>query len=92
MDPSLSATWPGGILLEVHCSSCRPERHLYIDPVSVGLRRRMPVPAVANNLGPQKIRLREHRAKDDLGEAGCAHALGCAASLGGSCSRPSHVR
>jgi hypothetical protein len=39
-----------GKLLEVHCSSCRPERHLYIDAGSLGLPKRMPVPEVASHL------------------------------------------
>jgi len=39
-----------GRLLEVHCSSCRPERHLYIDAGSLDLPKRMPVPEVANHL------------------------------------------
>src|SRR5262245_5647428 len=39
-----------GKLLEVHCSSCRPERHLYIDAGSLDLPKRMPVPDVANHL------------------------------------------
>src|SRR5262245_26436239 len=38
-----------GKLLEVHCSSCRPERHLYIDAGSLDLPKRMPVPEVANH-------------------------------------------
>lgn len=37
-------------LLEVHCSACRPARHLYIDAGCLGLPRRMPVPDVANHL------------------------------------------
>jgi len=39
-----------GRLLEIHCSSCRPARHLYIDAGSLDLPRRMPVPEVANHL------------------------------------------
>jgi hypothetical protein len=39
-----------GKLLEVYCSDCRPERHLYIDLLSLGLPRRMPVPEVADHL------------------------------------------
>ena len=39
-----------GKLLEVHCGNCRPERHLYIDPGSLDLPKRMPVPEVANHL------------------------------------------
>jgi hypothetical protein len=39
-----------GKLLEVHCGSCRPERHLYTDAASLGLPRRMPVPDVASHL------------------------------------------
>jgi len=38
-----------GKLLEVHCSSCRPARHLYID-ASLDLPKQMPVPEVANHL------------------------------------------
>jgi hypothetical protein len=37
-----------GKLLEVHCSSCRPARHLHIEAGS--LPKRMPVPEVANHL------------------------------------------
>jgi hypothetical protein len=39
-----------GKLLEVHCSSCRPARHLYIDASSLDLPKRLPVPEVANHL------------------------------------------
>jgi hypothetical protein len=39
-----------GKLLEVHCGSCRPERHLYINADSLDLPKRMPVPEVANHL------------------------------------------
>jgi hypothetical protein len=39
-----------GKLLQVHCSSCRPERHLCIDAGSLDLPKRMPVPEVANHL------------------------------------------
>jgi hypothetical protein len=35
-----------GKVLEIHCSNCRPERHLYIDARSLGLPKRMPVPEV----------------------------------------------
>ncbi len=37
-------------LLEVECSACRPSRHLYIEPLSLGLPKRLPVPEVANHL------------------------------------------
>ena len=33
-----------GKLLEVECSACRPSRHLYIEPQSLGLPKRLPVP------------------------------------------------
>src|SRR4051794_8813550 len=39
-----------GKLLEVHCGSCRPARHLYIDAGSLDLPKRLPVPEVANHL------------------------------------------
>jgi hypothetical protein len=39
-----------GTLLEVECSACKPPRHLYIEPLSLGLLKRMPVPEVANHL------------------------------------------
>src|SRR4051794_34212613 len=39
-----------GKLLEVECSACKPSRHLYIDPLSLGLPKRLPVPDVANHL------------------------------------------
>jgi hypothetical protein len=39
-----------GKLLEVHCSSCRPARHLYLDAGSLDLPKRVPVPEVANHL------------------------------------------
>ena len=39
-----------GKLLEVECSACRPCRHLYIEPLSLGLPKRLPVPDVANHL------------------------------------------
>jgi hypothetical protein len=37
-------------LLEVECSACKPARHLCIEPLSLGLPKRMPVPDVANHL------------------------------------------
>ena len=39
-----------GKLLEVECSACRPSRHLYIEPLSLGLPKQLPVPDVANHL------------------------------------------
>jgi hypothetical protein len=39
-----------GKLLEVHCSSCRPERHLYIDAGSLDLPKRIPVAEIASHL------------------------------------------
>ena len=39
-----------GKLLEVECSACRPSRQLYIEPLSLGLPKRLPVPDVANHL------------------------------------------
>ena len=39
-----------GKLLEVECSACRPSRHLYIEPLSLGLPKRVPVPDVADHL------------------------------------------
>ena len=39
-----------GKLLEVECLACRPFRHLYIEPLSLGLPKRLPVPHVANHL------------------------------------------
>jgi hypothetical protein len=39
-----------GKLLEVECSARRPSRHLYIEPLSLGLPNRLPVPDVANHL------------------------------------------
>jgi hypothetical protein len=39
-----------GKLLEVECLACRPSRHLYIEPLSLGLPKRLPVPHVANHL------------------------------------------
>ena len=36
--------------LEVECSACRPCRHLYIEPLSLGLLKRLAVPDVANHL------------------------------------------
>jgi hypothetical protein len=39
-----------GKLLEIHCASCRPERHLYVDPELLCLPRRMPVPELARHL------------------------------------------
>jgi hypothetical protein len=39
-----------GTLLEVHCSACRPDRHLFVDPLSLGLPKRTPVPKVASLL------------------------------------------
>jgi hypothetical protein len=39
-----------GELLEVECSACRPSRLLYIEPLSLGLPKRLPVPDVANHL------------------------------------------
>ena len=39
-----------GKLLEVECSACKPSRHLYLEPLSLGLPKRMPVPEVADHL------------------------------------------
>jgi len=39
-----------GKLLEVHCASCRPARHLYIDAGSLDLPKRLPVPQIADHL------------------------------------------
>ena len=39
-----------GKLFEVECSACRPSRHLYIEPLSLGLPKRLPVPDVADHL------------------------------------------
>jgi hypothetical protein len=39
-----------GNLLEVECSACKPSRLLYIEPLSLGLPKRMPVPEVADHL------------------------------------------
>jgi hypothetical protein len=39
-----------GKLLEVECSACRPSRHLYIEPLSLRLPKRLPVPDVADHL------------------------------------------
>ena len=39
-----------GKLLEVECSAYRPFRHVYIEPLSLGLPKRMPVPEVADHL------------------------------------------
>jgi hypothetical protein len=39
-----------GKLLEVHCASCRPARHLYLNPEILRLPKRMPVPEVAKHL------------------------------------------
>jgi hypothetical protein len=39
-----------GKLLEVHCSSCQPARHVYIDAGSLDLAKRLAVPDVANHL------------------------------------------
>ena len=39
-----------GKLLEVHCGTCRPERHLYLNPEILRLPKRMPVPEVASHL------------------------------------------
>jgi hypothetical protein len=39
-----------GKLLEVECSACRRSRHLYIEPLSLGLPKRLAVPEVANHL------------------------------------------
>src|SRR5262249_28043838 len=35
-----------GKLLEVECSVCKPHRHLYIEPLSIGLPKQLPVPEV----------------------------------------------
>jgi hypothetical protein len=39
-----------GKLLEIDRASCRPERHLYLNPEILRLPRRMPVPEVASHL------------------------------------------
>ncbi len=43
-----------GKLLKVECSACRPSRHLYIEPLSLGLPKRLAVPEVANHLVTRK--------------------------------------
>jgi hypothetical protein len=35
-----------GKLIEVECSACKPSGHLYIEPLSLGLPKRLPVPEV----------------------------------------------
>ena len=59
-----------GKLLEVHCASCRPERHLCINPEILRLPKRMPMPEVAStwfaaSAVPGIVRPTTH-----LGEAG----------------------
>jgi hypothetical protein len=39
-----------GKLLEVKCSACKPRRHLYIEPMSLGLPKQLSVPEVADHL------------------------------------------
>jgi hypothetical protein len=39
-----------GKLLEVECSACKPSRHLNIEPQSLGLPKRLPVPEIADHL------------------------------------------
>jgi hypothetical protein len=36
--------------IPVDTAACRPSRHLYIEPLSLGLPKRLPVPEVANHL------------------------------------------
>jgi hypothetical protein len=64
-----------GKLLEVHCSSCQPARHLYIDAGSLDLPRRMPSAG-----GGQPSRLqrlwRQERGHRSSG-SGPAHMRGC---------------
>jgi hypothetical protein len=46
----MARSFRDGKLLEVECSACRPSRHLYIEPLSFGLPKRLPVPDVARHL------------------------------------------
>jgi hypothetical protein len=36
--------------IEVECLACKPSRHLYIEPLSLGLPKRLSVPEVADHL------------------------------------------
>jgi hypothetical protein len=69
-----------GKLLEVHCSACRPERHLYLDPEILRLPKRMPVPEVAMrpSVGPPGT----------AGTPQCCGRSGGPTSRGGSRPRP----
>jgi hypothetical protein len=70
-----------GTLLEVECSACRPSRHLYIEPLSLGLPKRLPVPDVADHLvcsvcGARSVALGMTTQKADTRAAGCESSTG----------------
>jgi hypothetical protein len=48
-----------GKLLEIYCSNCRPERHLYLKPEILRLPKRMPVPEVGEPSGLLEVRCQE---------------------------------
>jgi hypothetical protein len=50
-----------GKLLEVHCALCRPERHLYLNPELLRLRKRMPMPKSGEPSGLQQVWRQEQR-------------------------------
>ena len=65
-----------GNSLEVECSVCKPSRLVYIEPLSLGLPKRMPVPEVANHLVCSVCAPRTRTPITDLGQAGCTCARG----------------
>jgi hypothetical protein len=70
-----------GKFLEIHCGACRPERHLYIEPLSLGLPKRLPVPDVADHLvcsvcGARSVALGMTTQKADTRSAGCESSRG----------------
>jgi hypothetical protein len=65
-----------GKLLEVHCSSCRPARHLYIAVGSLDLPKRMPVPEVADHLVCSLCGAKNSDPYHPICQAGCQSARG----------------
>jgi hypothetical protein len=65
-----------GKLLEFECSACRPARHLYIEPLSLGLPQRMPVPEVADHLVCSVCGARNDEIKRPIWARPDARALG----------------
>jgi hypothetical protein len=64
-------------LLEIECSACRPARHLYIEPLALGLPKRMPVPEVANISSAASVVPRTVRASHPIWARPDGRVSGC---------------